>query len=150
MGLSHVQSSFSVHVGWAQSIFSLHTVLADSEHMDVLRRGTRSWNDWRSKNRPQGPISSDFVERRGAANGANLTGADLSGAVLTDARLDGANLTNAELSHALLTRMNFAGAKLVGTRLESTNLAFVRNLTQDQIIESLGYAFTLLRASPGA
>jgi len=77
-------------------------------------------------------------------SGANLAGADLSGADLTDARLDGANLTNADLSHALLNRTDFAGAKLVGTRLEGTNLALARNLTQDQIMESLGDDFTLL------
>ena len=77
-------------------------------------------------------------------SGANLAGADLSGADLTDARLDGANLTNADLSHALLNRTDFAGAKLVGARLEGTNLALARNLTQDQIMESLGDDFTLL------
>jgi hypothetical protein len=32
----------------------------------------------------------------------------------------------------------------VGARLEGTNLALARNLTQDQIMESLGDAFTLL------
>ena len=74
-------------------------------------------------------------------SGANLAGADLSGADLTDARLDSANLTNADLSH---NRTDFAGAKLVSARLEGTNLALARNLTQDQIMESLGDDFTLL------
>jgi hypothetical protein len=32
----------------------------------------------------------------------------------------------------------------VGARLEGTNLALARNLTQDQIMESLGDDFTLL------
>jgi hypothetical protein len=44
----------------------------------------------------------------------------------------------------LLNRTDFAGARLIGAKLEGTNLALARNLTQDQIIESLGDAFTLL------
>jgi uncharacterized protein YjbI with pentapeptide repeats len=97
-----------------------------------------------------GPVNLASARLRGASlrfatlSGANLAGADLSGADLTDARLDGANLTNADLSHALLNRTDFAGARLIGARLEGTNLALARNLTQDQIIESLGDDFTLL------
>jgi hypothetical protein len=124
--------------------------LADSEHVEVLRRGPRSWNDWRRQNPATvpnlirlslsaaerqmgtmngGPVNLAAARLRGASlrfatlSGANLAGADLSGADLTDARLDGANLTNADLSHALLNRTDFAGAKLVGARLEGTNLA---------------------------
>jgi hypothetical protein len=97
-----------------------------------------------------GPVNLASARLRGASlrfatlSGANLADADLSGADLTDARLDGANLTNADLSHALLNRTDFAGAKLVGAKLEGTNLALARNLTQDQVIESLGDPFTLL------
>ena len=97
-----------------------------------------------------GPVNLALARLRGASlrfatlSGANLAGADLSGADLTDARLDGANLADADLSHALLNRTDFAGAKLVGARLEGTNLALARNLTQNQIMESLGDDFTLL------
>ena len=146
-------------------------MLADSEHVEVLRRGPRLWNDWRRQNPATvpnlirlslsaaerqigimngGPVNLASARLRGASlrfatlSGANLAGADLSGADLTDARLDSANLTNADLSHALLNRTDFAGAKLVSARLEGTNLALARNLTQDQIMESLGDDFTLL------
>jgi hypothetical protein len=97
-----------------------------------------------------GPVNLASARLRGASlrfatlSGANLAGADLSGADLTDARLDGANLTDADLSYALLNRTDFGGARLIGARLEGTNLALVRNVTQDQILESLGDAFTLL------
>jgi uncharacterized protein YjbI with pentapeptide repeats len=116
-------------------------VLADSEHVEVLRRGPRSWNDWRRQNPTTvpnlirlslsaaerqmgtvngGPVNLASARLRGASlrfatlSGANLAGADLSGADLTDARLDGAILTDADLSHTLLNRTDFAGAKLVG------------------------------------
>jgi hypothetical protein len=104
--------------------------LADSEHVEVLRRGPRSWNDWLRQNGTTvpnlirslsaaerqmgvmngGPVNLASVRLRSASlrfatlSGANLAGADLSGADLTDARLDGANLTNADLSHALHNR----------------------------------------------
>src|SRR4029079_10953744 len=143
----------------------------DSDHVDLLRRGPRAWNAWRRQHPSVvpnltrislsvserqmvqvngGPINFASARLRRASlrcatlSGANLDGADLSGADLTDARLDSANLTNADLSHALLNRTDFAGAKLVGARLEGTNLALARNLTQDQIMESLGDDFTLL------
>lgn len=136
-------------------------MLADSEHVEVLRRGPRSWNDWRRQNPATVPnlirLSLSAAERQmgimnggpvnlGSARlrGASLRFATLSGADLTDARLDGANLTNADLSHALLNRTDFAGAKLVGARLEGTNLSLARNLAQGQILESLGDDFTLL------
>ena len=146
-------------------------MLADSEHVEVLRRGPRLWNDWRRQNPATvpnlirlslsaaerqmgimngGPVNLAAARLRGASlrfatlSGANLAGADLSGADLTDARLDGANLTNADLCHALLNRTDFAGANLVRARLEGTNLSLARNLTQDQIMESLGDDFTLL------
>jgi uncharacterized protein YjbI with pentapeptide repeats len=116
-------------------------VLADSEHVEVLRRGPRLWNDWRRRNPATvpnlirlslsaaerqigimngGPVNLASARLRGASlrfatlSDANLAGADLSGADLTDARLDGANLANADLSHALLNRTDFAGAKLAG------------------------------------
>ena len=136
-------------------------------------RGPRSWNDWRRQNPTTvpnlirlflsaaerqlgtmngGPVNLASARLRGESlrfatlSGANLASADR--ADLTDARLDGANLTNADLSHTLLNRSDFAGAKLAGARLEGTNLALARNLTQDQIIESLGDAFTLLPHEP--
>ena len=114
-------------------------MLADSAHVEVLRRGPRSWNDWLRKNGTTVPnlIRSLSAAKRqmGVMNGApvnlasvrlrsaSLRFATLSGADLTDARLDGANLTNADLSHALHNRTRLAGAKLAGARLGGTSLA---------------------------
>ena len=142
---------------------------ADSEHLEVLRRGPRPWNEWRRRhptivpNLAQislsagerqmgvahgGPINLASARLRRASlrfatlSGANLEEADLSAADLTDARLDGANLANADLSHALLTRTDFRGAKLYRTKLNGANLQEARNLTQDQLDESSGDAST--------
>jgi hypothetical protein len=144
---------------------------ADSNHVEALRRGPRSWNAWRAQNpsltpnlegitlsaaeRQMGPISGgpinfSFARLRGASlrfatlSGANLEMGDLSDADLCDARLDGANLRGAELGDALLERADFAGARLGGANLAGASLKEARNLTQAQIDEAFGDARTCL------
>jgi hypothetical protein len=144
---------------------------ADSKHVDALRRGPRSWNEWRAQNpsvtpnlagitlsaaeRQMGPINGgpinfSFARLRGASlrfatlSGANLEMADLSDADLCDARLDGADLSGAELCAALLERADFAGARLGGSNLAGASLKEARNLTQGQIDEAFGDALTRL------
>jgi len=55
--------------------------------------------------------------------GANLSGANLSGAKLTDANLYGAKLTDANLSDANLSGANLSGAKLTDANLYGANLS---------------------------
>jgi hypothetical protein len=143
----------------------------DSNHVEALRRGPRSWNQWRAQNpsitpnltgltlsvaeRQMGPISGGpinfaFTRLRHASlrfatlTGANLEMADLSKADLSDARLDGANLSGADLSEAVLDRADFAGAKFGGVNLAGASLRDARNLTQAQIDDALGDALTVL------
>ncbi|RDH51543.1 pentapeptide repeat-containing protein [Fischerella thermalis] len=54
--------------------------------------------------------------------GANLVGANLQDANLAGANLTGANLTDANLSGANLASANLTGANLTGANLQSTNL----------------------------
>ena len=144
---------------------------ADSKHVETLRRGPRSWNQWREQNpsltpnltgialsvaeRQMGPISGGpmnfaFTRLRHASlrfatlSGANFEMADLSDADLSDARLESANLSGADLSETLLDRANFAGAKLGGANFAGASLLDARNLTQGQIDEALGDALTVL------
>jgi hypothetical protein len=144
---------------------------SDSKHVETLRRGSRSWNQWRAQNpsltpnltgialsvaeRQMGPISGgpinfSFTRLRQASlrfatlTGANFEMADLSEADLSDARLEGANLSGADLSAALLERANFQGARLGGANLSGANLAEARNLTQAQIDDALGDPLTIL------
>ena len=144
---------------------------ADSEHVEVLRRGPRLWNAWRRQHpsvipnltrislsvseRQMGSINGGPINLAGARlrraslrfatlSGANFEGADLSGADLTDARLDGANLANADLSDAMLDRTDFAGARLAGANLCGVNMSKARNLTEAQLADGVGDASTLL------
>ena len=143
----------------------------DSSHIEILRRGPRAWNAWRSENpkvvpnlsgltlsvgqRQMGPINSGPINlsstrlRHGSLRFATLTGADLSAADLwdadlSDARLDRVNLAGADLSEALLDRADFAGTKLAGANLSSASLLEARNLTQAQIDEAMGNSSTVL------
>jgi hypothetical protein len=144
---------------------------SESSHVEALRRGPRSWNQWRAQNpaitpnltgialsvaeRQMGPISGgpvnfSFTRLRRASlrfatlTGANLEMADLSEADLSDARLEGAVLSGADLSEAILDRADFNGAKFRGVNLAGANLLAARNLTQAQIDEALGDALTVL------
>jgi pentapeptide repeat protein len=146
-------------------------VSADSQHVEALRRGPRSWNEWRARNpflspnltgvalsvgeRQMGPINGGPINlasvrlrhaslRFATLTGANLEGADLWDADLSDARLDGANLSGADLTETLLDRADFANAKLAGANLSGASLQEARNLTQSQIEEAVGDVFTLL------
>ncbi len=97
-----------------------------------------------------GPINLSSSRLRHASlrfstlTGADLSMADLWDADLSDARLDRANLSGADLTEALVERADFAGATLTGANLSSAKLLEVRNLTQAQIDEALGDAFTVL------
>lgn len=146
-------------------------MVADSEHVERLRRGPRPWNEWRAEkpsvvpnlsgislsigDRQMGPISGGPINLARARlrdasfcfatlTGADLSGADLANADLRDARLEGADLTGAELSEALLDRADLAGATLTGANLCGVSLADVRNLTTAQLHEAEGDATTVL------
>ncbi len=54
---------------------------------------------------------------------ANLSGADLSGAVLSKANLSGADLSWANLSGAVLSKANLSGADLSWANLSGANLS---------------------------
>jgi uncharacterized protein YjbI with pentapeptide repeats len=106
--------------------------VANSEQLDLLRKGVESWNQWREKNpgqraqlREADLREADLNEAnlRGASLlRANLSGANLSGAGLREAQLRGANLSGANLSGAYLVAANLRGAYLVEADLTRASL----------------------------
>jgi hypothetical protein len=61
--------------------------MANPEHLEILKRGVKEWNEWRAENIDVRP---DLSEEN--LDGAKLSGADLSFTDLGGATLIGANL----------------------------------------------------------
>ena len=143
----------------------------DSEHIELLRRGPRLWNQWRAENpsivpnlvgltlsigdRQMGPINGGPINLAHARlrhaclgfatlTGANLEGADLADTDLREARLEGANLADADLSDAVLAGADLAGADLTSANLCGADLSRVRNITPAQLHAAEGDRTTVL------
>jgi uncharacterized protein YjbI with pentapeptide repeats len=103
-------------------------LVANPEHLDLLRRGVGDWNAWRIRE----PITPDLrdalltlADLRGAnLQNVNLSGANLSGANFGGANLSGTDLRNANLSGAdLRNALMFTYAHLQGSNLSEVNLS---------------------------
>jgi uncharacterized protein YjbI with pentapeptide repeats len=80
-------------------------VMANPEHLEILKQGIETWNAWRMKDADLPDLSN-----------ANLSEL-LFGARLTDASFNGANLSGANLSGLNLYRATFLLADLDGSEL---------------------------------
>jgi len=94
------------------------TIMANQEHLDILKQGAEVWFQWRE----------DHTEIQPDFSGADLNRADLGGAFLhhaflRDADLSGANLFSANLTNADLSGANLNGANLGGAFFTSANLS---------------------------
>jgi hypothetical protein len=107
-------------------------IVANQEHLDILRQGVEVWNKWREKHPEIRPDLSNGdlggVDLYGAdLDDVNLIDTDLNNARLTFARLNEANLGSANLSHvdlcsAHLTNAHLGEANLRGAKLRAANL----------------------------
>ena len=83
-----------------------------SNHLEILKRGVRVWNQWRKENPDIEPN----------LQGANLAGANLSMMLLGSANLSDANLTGANLWGVEFVRANLQSANLSRANLTEANL----------------------------
>src|ERR1035438_1150431 len=90
--------------------------MAKAEHLDVLRQGIETWNEWRSHQHGRPSL------RHGKLDRASLSFGDFKGADLREADLRGANLEYSDLTHARLTDADLRGAKLMEAKLFSAHL----------------------------
>jgi len=91
--------------------------MANPEHLQILRQGAEAWNQWRKQHRN---IRPDFSGAN--LSGANLSEADLSGADLIVTDLSGAFLWNADLSGAFLWNADLISTSLTGADLSRANI----------------------------
>jgi Pentapeptide repeats (8 copies) len=92
--------------------------MANSEHLEILKRSVEQWNHWRTEH-PE--IKPDLLNAN--LSGADLSGVDLSGVDLSGADLSGADLSRAILIEAILSEANLSGADLREARLSGADLS---------------------------
>jgi uncharacterized protein YjbI with pentapeptide repeats len=107
-------------------------LVANPEHLALIRQGVDAWNKWRARKDSIVPdLSGAHLadENLGAAylsranlREANLGGADLSCAFINNADLSGANLRQADLFRAHLADSNLNKADLTGASLGEATL----------------------------
>ena len=110
--------------------------MADKEHLDLVRQGVGTWNEWREKH-PE--VTPDL-------GGGNLVKADLRGADLLRVNLERANLTRAVLNDASLQGANLRGARLLEAELLGANLSEA-DLSQADLIGSKLMGANLMNAN---
>jgi len=118
--------------------------MANSEHLEILRKGVKIWNEWRDSN-PGMKINLCEADLVGAElSGVNffevdLREANLREANLRDADLRGANLYRANLVDARLAQANLREANLVDTNIQMYQLLAcqLNNVLQDEV-DALG------------
>jgi uncharacterized protein YjbI with pentapeptide repeats len=88
--------------------------VANKEHVEILERGTKAWNDWREVT--YGRIEPDL-------SGINLDGADLPNINFRFTNLSGASLKRARLADGLMARANFDLADLSGANMANGELS---------------------------
>ena len=109
--------------------------MANSEHVDWLRKGVASWNQRRRDNPFTPDLSSEDIsiklgghEREDIRQisvdlkGINLSGANLSDATLWDTDLTDATFLESKLIRAKLIGSNFTGATFVGGSIRGAQL----------------------------
>ncbi len=132
-------------------------MMANQEQLDLLKQGVPQWNEWR-KQHPQtqpdlsGADLSRAVLRGANLSGANLRGADLLGAEMIEADLSRAILIEADLSRSDLSRAILTGANLRDAVLTGVNLSYAYLV--DAILTGANLLFTTianvdLRATTG-
>jgi uncharacterized protein YjbI with pentapeptide repeats len=101
--------------------------MANREHLDILKQGVETWNEWREEHPDIRPDlwSADFRDAHlfeADLRNADLSEADLSKADLRRANLRGVDLHEANLSGAYLREANLSRSDLKGADLSNADL----------------------------
>lgn len=97
--------------------------MANQDHLDILKQGVETWNQWRKEHADILPDLSNAHLSETAFSGVNLSAANLRRVVLKRATLSKANLRDANLRGATLSSIDLRGADLRGAILGRANLS---------------------------
>ncbi len=96
--------------------------MANEQHVEMIKKGTEAWNQWREEN-PDETIDLSEADLRGLALAkVNLKGANLKLTKLQFSNLAGASLEGANMEQARLQEVNLQGAQLENANLKKCNL----------------------------
>ncbi|RME19735.1 MAG: pentapeptide repeat-containing protein [Deltaproteobacteria bacterium] len=98
-------------------------LMANPEHIAILKQGVTAWNQWREDNPDVRPDLSEAYLMGADMKGFNLAGASLYYARLDGADLAGADLTEADLRRASLVKANLKDAIALRARLNYADLS---------------------------
>jgi uncharacterized protein YjbI with pentapeptide repeats len=108
--------------------------MANPEHLEILKRGVKIWNEWRkaiwSQDLDPDLSEADLTE-------ANLQGVDFRRTNLTKAQLVGAILEGADFRGANFTGANLHRAHLAGTDLNMGNFASTGGVFQHSLCDAV-------------
>lgn len=96
--------------------------MANLEHLAVLNRGVKAWNEWRKENPIIRPDLTNAGLNEAVLNVADLSHADLRQAMLHKAHLVDANLSCSDLSNAFMRRADLHRVNLSDAILNHANL----------------------------
>ncbi|MFQ5914956.1 MAG: TIR domain-containing protein [Nitrospinota bacterium] len=106
--------------------------MANGEHLAIIKRGVKAWNDWRGQNPGIQPDLSGADLRQGTFDLVHFSGANLCGAELTLASLILADLSGADLRRAKFCMANLSWADLREADLARADLSWA-NLSHAMI-----------------
>ena len=96
--------------------------MANEQHVEMIKKGSEAWNQWRKEN-PDEVIDLSEADLRGLALAkANFKNANLKLAKLQFSNLAGASLEGANMEQARLQEVNLQGAQLENANLKKCNL----------------------------
>ncbi len=96
--------------------------MANQEHLDILKQGVETWNQWRKEHPKVRPDLSRTDLHEFYLNNMNLSEVHLDNSDLNKAELRGANLYRADLSETDLRGADLRGADLRQASLFGANL----------------------------
>ena len=104
--------------------------MANQEHLDILKQGVETWNQWRK----------EHIDIQPDLSGADLIEANLSEADLREANLSYVSLYKADLSYAGLIEANLYKADLIEAKLWGADLSGAKLSEATLSKATLGYA----------
>jgi hypothetical protein len=91
--------------------------MANPEHLEILKQGVETWNQWRKDHPEIEPDLHDAVLVE-----TNLSGVNFRGAILENANLGGTDFSRADLAAARLAHADFDGSRLIDAGLQLAKL----------------------------